>query len=59
MSLEVGESEKCYRFRDGGVHCWHGPIAAFRDGPLSTYCSPSLERLKQYQGTFSSLGFKR
>jgi hypothetical protein len=36
MSLEVGESEKCYRFLDGGVHCWSGPIVAFRDGPLST-----------------------
>jgi hypothetical protein len=31
MSLEVGESEKCYRFLDGGVHCLHGPIAALRD----------------------------
>jgi hypothetical protein len=32
MSLEIGEGEKCYRFLDGGVHCWHWPIAAFRDG---------------------------
>jgi hypothetical protein len=32
MSLEVGESEKCYRFLDGGVHCWHGPIEACHEG---------------------------
>ena len=25
MSLEEGESEKCYRFLDGGVHGSHGP----------------------------------
>lgn len=31
MSLEISEGEKCYQFLDGGVHCWDGPIAAFRD----------------------------
>lgn len=31
MSLDVGESEKCYQFLDGGVHCWQVPTAAFRD----------------------------
>jgi hypothetical protein len=34
MSLEAGESEKCYQFLDGDVHCWQGPIAAFRDRQL-------------------------
>lgn len=42
MSLEEGESEKCYRFLEGGVHGWHGPTAAFRGGPLSTQSCRSV-----------------
>ena len=40
MSLEVGESEKCYRFLDGVVHCWLGPITAFL--PVSFSAVPFL-----------------
>jgi len=34
MSLDVGESEKCYQFLAGGVHCWQGPTAAFATGSI-------------------------